>query len=389
MSSQFWRLCKANLLLFISVYALLPVLIIVATESVNIFIAQAAWIYLSLVFGRIVSGFFTSYLVDSFKRKHVCLTGWVVVILTTVFYFFTDNFYHFLLLAFLQGFTFGIVSSSLVVLSTDLVATENRTRGNLIFGSFSRGGMVVGIALGSFLILNWDFDLVVYLSLLTGLLGMIYVVMVHVPFRAPIGTSLISLDRFFLPRSWILVLNLILVGIVFGVFVPLIHYEVDNLLIMSTGWVYPFYVFLFAGFVLTFLFSKRTTGIKWLIVAFGLLVVAVSVFILSNIIWLSILAAFLMGMALALITPCVLNMFIDLSSHCERVSANITNALSWDVGMVLGIVISCYFKDSYSSLAAYHAALLSATLAFSILILLTVPYYRKRKPDNKKRSVMH
>lgn len=52
--------------------------------------------------------------------------------------------------------------------------------------------------------------------------------------------------------------------------------------------------------------------------------------------------AVLLGIGMGLVTPEFLLMFVKLSQHCQRGTANTMHLLSWETGISIGIAIACY-----------------------------------------------
>lgn len=90
-----------------------------------------------------------------------------------------------------------------ITLAIDITGTHLRSSGNVAFAWAARIGMLVGIALGVVIYQWYDFHILLYVSVICGLVGVFFVSRVYVPFRAPIVTRLCSSDRFLLPRGWL------------------------------------------------------------------------------------------------------------------------------------------------------------------------------------------
>ena len=372
----------ANFLLFISAYMLFPVLPVEMADRLDMPLTKGGYIFLFMILGRVSSGPFINYLVDAFRRKYLTATAFIAFLAASAGYIVVDEESILYILSFIQGVAFGVASSSLITLCIDLSSSENRNRANIIFGWFTRAGMILGIALGSILYLNINFMSVLTVSLLTGTIGIFFLFFTHVPFRAPIGNKILSTDRFLLPQGWVPAINLILVALVSGLLIPLVHFEVSNMLIGDSLTV-PYSVVVCIGFFCSIMGSRmyfRKHNYKeQILVGLTVLLLSVSLFILWKELPGQIISAILLGGSLALITPVLLMMFIDLSSHCQRASANTTNLLAWGTGISLGIALSCHLKDDYSSLIAYQAAMFLAALALIFFILVSYPYYRKKR----------
>gem|GEM_PF-96262 len=107
MTLNFWRMCTANLLLFISVYMLFPLLPFVMGEQLGVSVGQAGSMFLVFVVAMFAVGPFHAYLVDEYKRKHVLLYSALIMLAAVLGYAFVDGYTKFLLLAAVQLRSFG------------------------------------------------------------------------------------------------------------------------------------------------------------------------------------------------------------------------------------------------------------------------------------------
>lgn len=80
MTLNFWRMCTANLLLFISVYMLFPLLPFVMGEQLGVSVGQAGSMFLVFAVAMFTVGPFHAYLVDEYKRKHVLLYSALIML---------------------------------------------------------------------------------------------------------------------------------------------------------------------------------------------------------------------------------------------------------------------------------------------------------------------
>ena len=99
---HFMRICVANLLLFISLYVLFPVLSVEMADRLGVPAAQTGVIFLFFTLGMFLIGPFHAYLVDEYKRKHVLLYSALIMLAAVLGYAFVDGYTKFLLLAAVQ-----------------------------------------------------------------------------------------------------------------------------------------------------------------------------------------------------------------------------------------------------------------------------------------------
>ena len=86
--------------------------------------------------------------------------------------------------------------------------------------------------------------------------------------------------------------------------------------------------------------------------------------------------AFLTLGVLVLLTIPFTRMFVKLSHHCQRGTGNTTCYLAMETGLLAGLATACRLSDAY---LLYHAAGVAALLALFFFVLLTYPYYKRKK----------
>lgn len=391
-SSSFRKVVISNLLMFISIYMLFPVLPVVMAERLDLSLAFTGMIIPVITLGMIVAGPFVNYLLDTYRRKNLCILSIVIMLVMTVAYYMVSNPVQLMLVSFIQGVCYGIASSALLTLSIDVTNSADRTKANLMFGRYTRLGMITGLALSGLLFFNTQGGLLLFnlgwrilwiTSFVTGVLSIILLVMVHVPFRAPIGMKLISCDRFFMPRAWIIVLNVIMLSFVLGILLPFVHLNISDVG-MFRQWIIPYISVLFVGFILYFPLYKYhsvTENIKQrIIIALSFVLISVVLLLLFDSPVTYIVSALFMGVGISISTVPFLLMFIELSNHCERSTANSSHLISWQIGIAAGIALSCYLKANMATeTTLFRICLFTAALSLIFFIAVTFPYYLKKK----------
>ncbi len=314
MTLNFWRMCTANLLLFASVYMLFPLLPFVMRQQLGISIGQVGSMFLAFAAAMFVVGPFHAHLVDEYKRKHVLLYSLLVMLAATLGYAFVDSYAHLLLLAVVQGACFGLAATAGITVAIDITTSARRSAGNIVYAWAARLGMLVGVVLGVWLYKVYGFRTVIYLSVAAGLFSIFFASRVYVAFRAPIGVPWCNADRFLLSRAWLPAINMVLIAFVPGVLLPLMF-----------------------------------VGDYWSLLALGVL---------------------------AFVTVPFTRMFVKLSYHCQRGTANTTCHLSMETGILIGMAVACHLMDKAQ---IYHAGSVAALLSLFCFVLLAYPYYKKKR----------
>lgn len=210
------RICMANFLLFASLYMLFPVLPAVMVSRLGVSTAQMGSMFLVFAVGMFLVGPFHAYLGDAYKRKHVLVYSTFIMLAATVGYLFADTFTKLLLLAVVQGGTFGLAATAGITVAIDITNSPRRSAGNMTYALAARLGMLVGVGVGVWMFQLKGFSMVVYLSALCGIFSILFALRVYVAFRAPIGIGRCNIDRFLLSRAWLPALNVVLIAFCVG-----------------------------------------------------------------------------------------------------------------------------------------------------------------------------
>lgn len=374
---HFMRVCIANLLLFISFYMLLPALSLEMADRLGVAVAQTGVIFLFFTMGMFLIGPFHAYLIDAYKRKYVCMSSFATLIVATAGYAFVTNITELILLSTLQGLAFGMATTAGITIAIDVTNSSIRSAGNISFSWLARLGMIIGIALGVWIYQSYAFRDLLYISVATGGLGILVLFGVYVPFRAPIVTKLYSFDRFLLLRGWVPFINVILATFVPGLLISLAHPFLNDSRIGDTAFSLSFFAAVGIGFLLSLLLARSLSFFKEKTlrrVMMGIMMeaLAMSLFHLDTFI---AIPALVLGLGLGLALPEFLVIFVKLSRHCQRGTANTTHLLACETGIALGIATSCYMDTETMLFTGQMVAL----IAFLFYILITYPYYQKMK----------
>ena len=364
---HFMRICVANLLLFISLYVLFPVLPIEMSERLGLPVTETGVIFLFFTLGMFLIGPFHAYLVDAYKRKNVCLFSFALMVAATVGYAFVTNITELILLSTVQGLAFGIATTAGITLAIDITNSTLRSAGNVSFSWIARLGMILGIILGVWFDQHYAFKTLLTVSVTTGALGILTVAGVYVPFRAPFVTKLYSFDRFLLLRGWVPAINLILITFIPGLLIPLVHPSLNDIVLGDTGVSMPFFAGVGMGYlaslVIARLFILKEKTLRLVIMGLGLEILAICLLIFT----------YDDGIEM----PEFLVMFVKLSHHCQRGTANTTHLLAGEAGITLGIAVACYMDTDTDQM--FYIGQIVASVALLFFVLITYPYYIKKK----------
>lgn len=375
---DFWLMAIANLLLTVAVYALIPVMPRWLMQTENLTLQETGMIMGAFGVGIFLFGCFTSYLVQRFRRNIACV--WAILLMTALlgWLYYLDlqksQFFDFQVLLVQRlalGAAFGvaqmILSSTLII---DTCESFQRTEANHSASWFSRFALSIGPLTGLIVDRLAGFSNVLLVTIGCSLAAIIFILLVHFPFRTPEeNVRLMSLDRFFLPQGWPLIINLIIVTFIMGLLLSTTHSEL-------------FYGMVMVGFMAALVaqrFVFRDADIESEVIT-GLVLISVALLMMltrqQTIV--SFAAPMFIGFGLGIIGSRFLLFFIKLSRHCQRGTAQSTFFLAWECGLALGVGTGYGLLELQAGLVL-QVSLVTAVAALLFYHFFTHDWYLRHK----------
>ena len=366
---DFWLMAMANLLLTVAVYVLIPVMPGWLMQTENLTWQETGMIMGAFGIGIFLFGCFTSFLVQRFRRNVVCIWAIVLMAALLAWLYYLDlqksQFFDYPVLLVQRlalGAAFGlaqmVLSSTLII---DTCESFQRTEANHSASWFSRFALSIGPLTGILVERHAGFSTVLLVAIGCTLAAIIFILLVHFPFRTPAeNVRVVSLDRFFLPQGWPLTMNLIIVTFIIGL---LLTAEVSEL----------FYGMVMVGFLVALLaqrFAFRDAEIESEVIT-GLVLIGVAVLMMLTrhqaVVYFA--APMFIGFGLGMIGSRFLLFFIKLSRHCQRGTAQSTYFLAWEFGLALGIAVG------YGLLERQMGPVLQVSLCMTVVAFLFYHFF--------------
>lgn len=362
-------LSLSNFLLYASLYMMLPALPLWMVRHWYCSYAEAGAAVAIFGLAMFLPGAFNSYLIDTFKRKSVCLVAMLLFVASSLLYPYVATVGFIALVRAVQGGLFSVITmttgSTLVI---DVTASRRRTDANIAFSWVGRFGMVAGLALGIYIYPYWNFHHVVYTCVALGTLALLLILAVDVPFRAPLRTSWFSLDRFLLPRTLWPALNMMMLSAVFGILIAHIYNELFYICILI-GFIISL---LLLRYVLSYASGRSEVELGQAAMIGGLLLLA-----FSNSLMNSYIAGVLLGTGIGTTVSRFFIKMISLPMHCERGTGNNTYQLMWEVGMLSGFLFENMWTESHPDTIYWICIGICVTLLLMYEFFTHPWYYRK------------
>jgi len=252
--------------------------------------------------------------------------------------------------------------------------------------------MVVGPMTSLFMHEKYEYNIIFYLAIATGLLGFIFAMLIRVkkPFE-PKEIQPVSFDRFFLFKGFKAGLTLLLTGIPYGMFITYLAIYGKELGIKSG--IGLFFSLLALGMITSRLFSGKMVDKGKLnkAIEIGLVVSFAGMFMLASLQHMTDVSQLLttvlffvipviLGFGYGMTFPAYNTLFVNLAPNNRRATASSTFMTSWDLGVGLGLVLGGQFADSEGGLPlAFLMGALMILFSYIYFIKSAGPHFLKNK----------
>lgn len=360
---EFWMLAVANLLLQMSVYILIlalpPYLHQNGFSGMRVGMLMGAY-----GVGLFSLGSMCSYLVQRYRRNHVCqyaILGVVLCIGLLYYLEFVANvkleFWMLLCTRFLMGAEVGlatmVLGSTLVI---DVVKSSQRTSANHIMSWLSRFSLALGPLLSVIVMPRLGYSYVLILSAIFAMGAWVLISLVSFPFKAPSDKmSLFSWDRFFLPQGFPLFFNLVMLMTIMGLLLTLCHGAIYYGMMM--GGLVVAVIAEQVVFANADLKSEILTGLV-------LLVAAILMMMSRQETAMNYISPAFVGFSMGLVGSRFLLFYIKLADHCQRGTSQSSFFLAWELGISLGLFLGYGVVDGERNLLWLSLSLLAASFLF-------------------------
>lgn len=343
-NSNYIKVWLANFMIFFSFMLVIPLLPIYLSET---FAADKH------VIGVVLSGYtltallvrpFSGFIVDSYPRKQVLLICFFLMFIFFAGYLVAGSLLLFAIVRTLHGAPFGATTVANSTVAIDVLHPSRRAEGIGYYGLSNNIATAISPSVAIYIYqLTHNFDLIFAISMAVAGIGLIINSTVKLEKRELIkDKKVISLDRFFLLKSWSQSLTMVCFAFSYGILSTYIAiYGKEQLGITSgTG---LFFLLMSLGLICSRLIGNKSLS-KGKIVenaSIGILISLVGYFIFAavNNSFGYYSAALIIGLGNGHMFPAFQTMYINLAPHSQRGTANSSLLISWDVGVGLGILI--------------------------------------------------
>lgn len=382
-TASFLSACAGNFLLFFAFYLLIPIFPLYLIDTFDASKSLVGVVLSSYTLAALFVRPFSGFLLDLFRRKPQYLIAFLLFVLTFIGYPLVTTVNLFLLVRVLHGASFGFVTTAGNSLVVDILPASRRGEGLGFFGVANNLAMVVG-PMTSLLMheRGVDYKYIFYLSILAGLIGFIFAMLIKVdkPFE-PNKERIRGFDRFFLFKGFKAGVTLLLTGVPYGMFMTyLAIYGKELGIDAGLG---LFFSLLAVGMITSRLFSGKMVDRGRLnkAIEYGLLVSFAGLLLLASLQRINMynhqlvnvlffLIPVILGFGYGLTFPAYNTLFVNLAPNNRRATASSTFMTSWDLGVGSGLILGGRFADSQGGLPL-------AFLVGTLMVLFSYVYFVK------------
>jgi MFS family permease len=371
---DFWMLAFAELLVSMAVYVqFFYIYRIMLAWDMNA--REMATVTAAFGIGLFCLGGFCSYLVQRKRRNRVCLNCMLLLAICFSLPYLITSFggnltYEWLAgIRLASGAAFGlaqmVLASTLII---DTTEADQRTEANYATAWFGRFAVSLGPVAALVTYSFAGLHTMAWTALALDAVAVLLIFLVDFPFRTPEdNVRVFSLDRFLLPESWMLFINLLLITSVIGLILSL---QLTNM---------SFFAMMMIGFLLAILAEKHVFVNAELMseTVCGLILMGFALLLMLSNQGQTATVPILVGLAAGLIGSRFLLFFIKLSQHCKRGTSQSSYFLAWESGITLGLALG--FWAGYSTRHIMLIALAIDAISLLLYVAFTHKWYIKHK----------
>lgn len=386
-TGNYLKVWTANFMMYFSFYFVTPLLPLYLRDVFDADKAMIGLVLSGYSIAALAIRFFSGYIVDRFSRKKVLLIGYASFALFFIGYYFTASIILFAVIRTLHGAPFGLSSVSSNTVAIDVLPSQRRGEGIGYWGLSNNFAMAIGPSLSLMLYHHFNnYNLLFTVSLFVALFGLLINTFVDCKYRPPImEKKKMSLDRFLLLEGWSQGICIALIAMSYGILSTYIAIYSQDVLNITTGTGTFFMLFSF-GLILSRFVGVRALSKGYAVrnATYGVIVVAIGYLMFAF--WQNLygyyISAIVIGFGQASMYPAVQTMFLNMTTHDKRGTANATILTSWDLGIGLGIIFGGYVAEHFGG---YNSAFLMSAIVSSLSVIFFLSYAKKAYLERELR----
>lgn len=379
-TKNFALLCLSNIAVCLSFHSLLPTLPVYiqlqggTKETVGLALAALT---VAAVITRPIAG----WAIDTYGRRVILLAGLITFLVPTIFYISMVSIMPLMVLRMLQGVGWGICSTALGTIASDVVPKSRLGEGMGYFGSTGSLSLATAPALALWLIDAASFEALFWACSLFAVLAIVIALPISCPRQqtAPSAGKLDLIERSAVKPSIVI----LLIALTYSALLSFLALYLRQQGMASSG-------LFFTAMALTTLGVRPLSGMLidrqglrgYNIVVFsGLICLAAAMFATAGITALPglILSGLLYGIGFGFLQPSMLTLCLT-GAPSRRGAANATFWTAFDVGVAAGSILWGFIAEHWGYASMFQFNILALVLAAVMYVSLSRDMQKELQP---------
>ncbi|MCC5920365.1 MAG: MFS transporter [Cyclobacteriaceae bacterium] len=380
-TSAFIFHCLAFFFIAMSFYFMLPTLPLYVTEVLQEDKSRVGYIIGVYAISALIIRPLAGYSFDKFGRRSLYIVTLFAYVLLMAGYHLAASFLLLLLLRFLQGVAWGIMTTGSSTITADIVPNEKRGEGIGMFGLSMTLAMALGPILAIETVNRGGYTHLFWFAVILGFMGFMISLFIKIP-KVQNPDTKITWKTLFEEKAGRLSAVMLLAAVPYAGMMSFVTLYAEELKLVNGG---LFFLVLALGIAVFRPFAGKIMDVR----GPSLLMAVSFVFTIAGLVYMGfvqnltqyLIAGFIIGVGNGIIMPVIQTMVINLVPADRRGVANGTFFSSIDLGIGIGSVILGYTS---SVLGLANMFIVSAAFLFVSAILfftLALPHYHHRKLD--------
>lgn len=390
LTCNFCCVAAANFFLFLSFYALMPLLPFYLAEQFAVDESVTGMILSVYMVACIVVRPFSGYLLDTFRRRPIYLAAYLLFALVFCGYVVATLLAWFVFFRMLHGLAFGMATVSGTTLVSQIIPRARLGEGLGIYGLANTLSMCIGPMLGLAAARHYSFTAIFTGITVLAFCGLLMAACVKIPPRGPVACRSLTRESLFIPSGMWIALVQTAVFVPYGATTAYIAvYAVEAGVPEYAG---LYFTSMAVGLAVSRPLSGRSVdkGHVTGLTAAGLALAAVTGISLSVIPDVSasyrhvafLAVALLQGLTYGILHPSFNTLFVKLAPESRRGAATSMFLTSNDLGIGIGILVGGVVARCCGGyFAVYRLGALLGFLAFLLFVLKARGHFLKHRMD--------
>ncbi|AVR00102.1 MFS transporter [Oceanobacillus iheyensis] len=380
---SFISIFMTQFLVFVVFYTLITTLPLYVIQEMDGTEAQGGLVVTSILIAAIAVRPFSAGLLDRIGKKKGLVLSVSVFALTTFIYIGIESFVPLMILRFIHGLSFGVITTATGAIAADLIPPARRGAGLGYFAMSMNLAVVAGPFIGLSLLQFVSFKTLFIILSIFMIAGILSTLLVHV--KEPVGAETtvkkgkLSIHSLVELKALPIAIIASLISLAYASILSFISVYAESIGLAAAA---SFFFLVFAGVMLLSrpslgrAFDSR--GARFVILPCLLIFVAGLVMLsITSSAWMLFVAAALIGLGYGTLLPSFQTMAIQTAEPARSGHATATFFMLYDAGIALGSFIWGLVVSGYGYQSLY---LVCAALVLVVMVLFNMYYKKQQRP---------